>query len=410
MKAPRLWAATQREASKNTNRINGRQVYCTMARSMFGHIEWLGGDRYRVFWEAGRVNGKRRQRSKVVRVTRDDAEIFLAKKRIESGRHDAIDDITIGNYWEVWYHPLLEDLYAAGEMALGTIRNYESNWRKHLAPIFADDIMQDHTMRSIDAKLLKIKGDHPRFNAMKVLRQMYNQAWNDDLIESNPFLKRTRVSEPRKRKQDVLKPAEFVDWVAGMRGFVHEGAVLILVFGGLRREEVVPLMWDEDVRHVVRIADDKPPRHYQYVYIRSAETDYEEKETKTDESDRIAVIAGKPAEWIEACREPGKRVFHGMRGGKVQPCRLTKNYKKWCEGHGIRYVTPKNLRNSYGTFRQAYGGDPTVTSRSMGHTNLNVDYDHYFVTQEEAFVREADMMADAVEDMLLHNVTSASSA
>ena len=148
MKAPRLWAATQREASKNTNRINGRQVYCTMARSMFGHIEWLGGDRYRVFWEAGRVNGKRRQRSKVVRGTRDDAEIFLAKKRIESGRHDAIDDITIGNYWEVWYHPLLEDLYAAGEMALGTIRNYESNWRKHLAPIFADDIMQDHTMPS----------------------------------------------------------------------------------------------------------------------------------------------------------------------------------------------------------------------------------------------------------------------
>lgn len=376
-----------------------------MARSMFGHIEWLGGDRYRVFWEAGRrEDGRRRQGSKVVRGTRDDAEVFLAKKRIERGRCDNVEDITIGRYWEVWYHPRLYELHEAGEMALSTIRNYEANWRKHLSPLFYDDVMQDHTIRSIDAKLLKIEGQHPRYNSMKVLRQMYNQAWNDDQIEANPFLKKTRVGEPRKRKQDVLRPAEFAEWVNGMVGFVHAGAVLILVFGGLRREEVVPLDWDRDVIHYVRDVGGSP-RHYQYVHIRSAETDYEEKDTKTPESERVAIIAGKPAEWIESCREPGKRVFHGVKGGKVQPCRLTKNYKKWCEDHGIRYVTPKNLRTSFGTFRQSAGGEPTVTSSAMGHTNLNVDYDHYFVVQEETYVREADLMADAVGGMLLHDVT-----
>ena len=374
-----------------------------MTRSMFGHIQWLGGDRYRVYWESTRVDdGKRNQKSKVVRGTRNDAEIFLARKRIENGKCDSIEDITIGEYWEAHYRPELYALHEAGEMAMSTIKNYESNWRAHLEPLFAADVMQDHTIRSIDAKLLQIDGQHPRHHSMKLLRQMYNHA--DELLETNPFLRRTRIKEPRKKRQDVLKPAEYEQWVMGMVGFVHAGAVLILVFGGLRREEVVPLDWDEDVIHTVRRVNGEV-RHYQYVHIRSAETDYEEKETKTPESDRIVIIAGKPAEWIEQCREPGKKVFHGVRGGKVQPCRLTKNYKKWCEQKGIRYVTPKNLRNSYATFRQAKGGDSTVTSHSMGHANLNIDYDHYFVTQEEALIREAELMANSLDDNLLHDVT-----
>lgn len=376
-----------------------------MTRSMFGTIEWLGDDRYRVFWEGGRnAEGKRIRRSKVVRGTRDDAEIFLAHMRIDNGKSQSFGSITIGEYWELWYLPQLQDLQKVGKMAAGTINNYVSNWRAHIAPRFAKNVMQDLTIRAIDKKLLDIEGDHPRYNSMRLLRQMYNQAWNDDQIESNPFLKKTKIGEPRKKRQDVLKPSEFVRWVDGMRGFVHRGAVMILVFGGLRREEVVPLWWDRDVHHLVRMEGGKP-RHYQYVHIHMAETDFEEKETKTDDSDRIAVIAGRPAEWIEACREPGKRVFHGFNGDKVQPCRLTKNYRNWCERNGIRYVTPKNLRNSYATFRQAKGGDPTITSRSMGHTNLNVDYDHYFVTQEEAYIREADLMADAIEAMLVHDGT-----
>ncbi|WP_303202793.1 hypothetical protein [Raoultibacter timonensis] len=378
-----------------------------MPRSIFGHIEWLGGDRYRVWWENGRKpDGSRRQSSKVVRGTRDDAELFLAKMRLESGKGFDVDDITVGEYWTGWFRPQLYDLHEAGEgMAMGTIKNYESLWRAHLRSLFENDVMQDCAMREIDRKLLKIEGAYPRFQSMKLLRKMFNQAWNDDMIGSNPFLKKTRISAPRKKDQDVLKPSELIAWVHGIMGFVHAAAILILVFGGLRREEVVPLWWDSDVIHFVKARPDGSVRHYQHVHIREAETDYELKETKTAESERIVVIAGRPAEWIESLREPGKKVFHGVKGGNVQPCRLTKNYKLWCERNGIRYVTPKNLRTTYGTFRQTYGADPTVTSKSMGHARLNVDYDHYLVTQMPAFEREADRMADVVDDMLLHDVT-----
>lgn len=61
-------------------------------RSPFGSIQYLGEDRYRVWWTD---DGKRR--SKVVHGTRDDAELFLATKRL--GREDGAPDQLWASYY-----------------------------------------------------------------------------------------------------------------------------------------------------------------------------------------------------------------------------------------------------------------------------------------------------------------------
>lgn len=51
-----------------------------MPRSNFGTIQYVSKGKYRVWWEAGRMDdGKRKRASKIVNGTKDDAELYLAK-------------------------------------------------------------------------------------------------------------------------------------------------------------------------------------------------------------------------------------------------------------------------------------------------------------------------------------------
>ena len=43
-----------------------------------------------------------------------------------------------------------------------------------------------------------------------------------------------------------------------------------------------------------------------------------------------------------------------------------------------KYVPKKNLHNSCATIMQDRRASDSLISKSLGHTNLNVDYAHYF--------------------------------
>ncbi len=91
--APRV-LADQRSAVASPRKE--RRCHSNMAKkSLFGSIQRLGEDRYRVYWTH---DGARK--SKVIRGTRDDAEIFLASMR--TGR---IPDQPWGTYYKSVVHP-----------------------------------------------------------------------------------------------------------------------------------------------------------------------------------------------------------------------------------------------------------------------------------------------------------------
>lgn len=56
-----------------------------MPRSNFGTIQYVSKGKYRVWWEAGcKGDGKRNRPSRIVYGTRDDADLFLAVKKINA--------------------------------------------------------------------------------------------------------------------------------------------------------------------------------------------------------------------------------------------------------------------------------------------------------------------------------------
>ena len=360
-----------------------------MTRSHFGAVQRLDKGRYRVSVEGPKsADGRRTRRSKVVRGTREDAEVELAKMRLDAGLDsEQFDTWTFSRYWEAVYAPIVET------KGKDTARGINGAYRRNLLPLFGDMRMDAISKRLIESKLNSIANEHARWAAFKALRQAFNYGWENELLSANPFLKKPKVPQPRKVEQDTLDSKSLAEWAIGMRGYRYEAALLLMAFCGLRREEACALRWED-----VSFEDG-----YAIVRIDKTSKDDGLSETKTERSTRTVVCAGYAAERLGEIAGDGwlcASVAEGSDGKLVKPHWVYASYKKWCKDHGLRYIPPRNLRTTYATVQQANEVDSLVVSRALGHTKLSTDYAHYFMANKPAQIAAAQALADAVGDKM----------
>lgn len=120
--------------------------------------------------------------------------------------------------------------------------------------------------------------------------------------------------------------------------------------------------------------------------------------TKTPESRRTVAIGGWPARRLLELSGEGPLV-PDANDNRMAPNKISGEYRKLVEGRA-KYVPTKNLRTSYATIMQGLGASDALISRSLGHTNLQVDYDHYFAANQPAQMANARMLGDAVSNMM----------
>ena len=352
-------------------------------RAALGSIERLDTGRYRVSIEGPRnAEGKRTRKSKVVRGTREDAEIALAKMKLDAGRADGdADSMTVDAAWRVFYEPTLD-----GRLAPATCAKYRSDYAHNIRPIFGGEILSSLDARRIEQGLARIQSDYPRDHAFRLMRTFFNYMWNRDLITSNPFQKRVEVKSPRKREQPVMGVSQLRAWTDGLRGFPYEAVMLMYPYAGLRRGEGCGLRTEDldfaDGMMLARIS-------------RAVDDSNVVREVKTERSERTVVIAGPIAErmrYLVAGTIPGW-LAQDADGMRIHPHLLSKRYKSWCAAHGIPWYTIQQLRTTYATLSQASGVDAAVTSRALGHTKLSTDYAHYFMANAPAQIAAAHSLA-----------------
>ena len=355
-----------------------------MTRSHFGAVQRLGENRYRVSIEGPRdANGKRTRRSKVVRGTRKAAEAELAKMNLDAGKPPETD-MTVSEYWEAMYRPSL------GALAPSTVNGYERIWKRYVRDLFGDAPLRGLKARYIEAKLSTIPAPGEQDNAYKLLRQIVNLAYRDELVDDNPFHRRIRRAKKRAYDPPVLT-LEMVDgWCDAVRGTKYEPVLLCMLFGGLRREEAAALYWQD-------VAFDSG---FAIIGVDKALTEVSGKKiagpTKTPRSERTVFVAGYAAERLEALQQQGPMVplCADETGRRMAPDKITKEYKAMMPD--ALYVPPRNLRTSYATIQQALGTPDSVISRTLGHTNLKVDYGHYFASNQTAYMAAAKALGDSL--------------
>lgn len=357
-----------------------------MTRSYFGSIQHLGGDRYRISCEGKRKpDGSRTRPSDVIRGTRRDAELALARMALDSGENIPVN-ITVAEYWETVYRPSIDSL------APSTVNGYERIWKRYVRDLFGDVKLRDLKARFIEAKLSTIPAPGEQDNAYKLMRQIVNLAYRDELVDDNPFMRRIRRAKKRAYEPPVLTLDMVDGWCDAVRGTRFEPVLLCMLFGGLRREEAAALYWDD-------IAFDSG---FAIVGIDKALTEVSGKKvagpTKTPRSERTVFIAGYAAERLHDLQLQGPLVplCADETGHRMAPDKITKEYKAMMPES--LYVPPRNLRTSYATIQQALGTPDSVISRTLGHTNLKVDYGHYFATNQTAYMAAAKALGDSLAE------------
>lgn len=357
-------------------------------RAALGAIQRLGKDRYRVSIEGKpKPDGRRTRRTKVVRGTRDDAEVELAKMKLDAGKDVDADGMTLSRYWEAFYAPTLSRL------APSTQAGYKRAWRTLVEPLFGSCEMDGLKARDIERRLLTIEKPGEQRNAFKLMRQMYNEAYRDEIVDANPFHRRIRLSRMPKSEQAVLLLDDIPAWLDAVNGSRWEPVLLVMLFGGLRREEACALYW-EDFDFGVDACSIRVEKALTEVNGR-----LHEGPTKTVDSTRTVFVAGWPASRLLELSGAGPLV-PDANGNRMAPDKISREYRKMMQGKGAKYVPMKNLRNSYATIMQGLGASDSLISKSLGHTNLKVDYAHYFAANAPAHLANARMLGDSVSNIL----------
>ena len=217
---------------------------------MNGHIRELSPGRYLVRISAGRdvLTGCRRQPSRVIRGTKRDAEIALARLIIEQSESGVTGaDLTLEELFSRWQ----ESPKRNGQRRAYTSLYHDRNrFNRHVAPGFgsrvANTISGGEIARLYDELLMRSELS-PRsvLHIHSVLRAMYEWGFRRELISSNPM---KRVVPPSVQLRAPQVP-ERDTVVAHLARIARTDLVLKLVVGlasvyGLRRSELAGLRWE----------------------------------------------------------------------------------------------------------------------------------------------------------------------
>lgn len=356
-----------------------------MARAKRGSIQKLGRGRYRVWYYDN--TGKRC--SEVVHGDERAALACLTAHQDappETAPVEAPHGVTVGTFYHDVYHP---HLLRRG-LAPRTVEGYESQW-KRAAPLFGACDMGTLRARDIEERIQALPTAGQQLAVYKIMRQLYGYAYRMEYIDSNPMSRKIERSQRFGYYQRATYNADEARAVLdAVRGYEYELAVLLCLLGGLRRSEALGLLWRD-----VSTVDGGVVVHVSRTWQRKRGTLGAESPTKTARSARDVII---PAPWsarFDALRGPDDAGV--VAEPRPNPDRVTRSWRRWCESHGIRYVSLQGLRATYSTILAGAGVTDAVVSDSMGHAVLQTRYKHYLTRGLDARMGVADALRDVLD-------------
>lgn len=354
-----------------------------MTRAQLGSIQRLDKGRYRVSLEGDpKPDGKRTRKSKVVRGSREEAEIELAKMKLSAGR-PVNESLTVDGFYQSVYLPSLDRLRE------NTRHTYVSYYDRHIKDRFGNVPLESLTALMVEQKLWEIEKPGAQRHAYAVLRQIVNMAYSYEFLDNNPFLRRIRL-RPKQRYEPVAFVLSDIPKVLdAIRGENIEPVVLCMLFGGLRREEACALYWS-DLTYKDGVILARIDKAYLCVKEEAMEAP-----VKTERSNRTVVIEDPAAGRLRELSAEGPLVPN-VHGERMNPAVVAKRWRAIVKREGLKNVPMKNLRTSYATMLKQLGIDNATISELLGHTNLSTAYDHYFAVNVEAHRGVAEKLGRAL--------------
>ena len=168
-------------------------------RSSWGCVQRVAQGKYRLRWME---DGKRR--TETLYGTRREADDRMAEIRTRVGSGPSKRPVTVGEAYERWYLPAVEQ-----SAAPNTLANTRSSWRTHVSPRWAAVPLDDVRPADVQVWLLALTRWQAEL-ALRVLRGVYREASIYGLASSDPTSVRYRMPDrvEHARSRDVIGTAD----------------------------------------------------------------------------------------------------------------------------------------------------------------------------------------------------------
>lgn len=259
---------------------------------------------------------------------------------------------------------------------LGTIKVHSYHQLEILARHFPDSLL--------DAELNEIKPMHLQkfinefsqgasksyMDKMRVLvHALFADAVENDLCEKNPAA-RLKIPQIIEKPRESFTNEEVKQIVNFALDYQHRRiavAVLVLLFTGIRRGELLGLKWEDVTDNTLTIR--------RGVYQEHGKACVEDYVAKTPQSLRTVPLVPEIAHQIATLPRVGQFVFGASNGNLWHPRNFSRDYNKFFQAlrdvyPNVRDLTTHCCRHSFATLTLASGADLRVVQQLLGHTDI----------------------------------------
>lgn len=332
-------------------------------------------------------------------------EVTTKKESDEAARRAALEAAklkTLRQYAEGVYMPTKAATFSENSRS-----SYQRNLDVHILPVLGDFLMVDITPAMISKMLLDFqKSGHAHASTVKlynILNGIFQMAFLDDTIKTNPMLKVKRPAQCKEKKaQDESDKAYTVQQLAYILQCLENESLKWQVYinlvadSGIRRGEACALEWQDIdwAKSTITIR-----RNAQYtpaagVYVTSPKNG---KSRTVDVGPDVLKLlqrlrleqAGKAISRYVFTQDNSPDIMH--------PQSPTRYFKKFGQRYGIEDFHPHKLRHTSTSIAIINGADVVSVSERLGHSDTAVTLRMYAHANEESIRRAGQIVRDALK-------------
>lgn len=364
-------------------------------RSPWGTIDSKGKDKHVIRWVENTPEGRKRK-CRTFHGTYREAALELARIRVEKADDRPVP--TVGQAYEMWYRPWLEERVATGSTKARTAEIYEGCWDAHVGPRWSNVPLDSVRPAEVQSWLSSLSKANAQ-TAVTVLRAVGDFAVRYEVVPSNKF--RIPYTMPagktHEKRSGIYSLAQAEAMLERLRGSTLEAPFILACFGSCRPGESLGVRCGE-----VEITESHGLSLAVVPIVRrmaaNGELPLPDGDLKNKQSMRSVVIpepyGTRLAEISRALAADGREWLADRGDGlPMNIWTLTNRWRRLPDGKPIPF---SNLRTSWRTFAQYewHVGYDTLEIL-MGHAIPGVTGKHYLKPTVENLV---ESMATSVAE------------
>lgn len=203
-----------------------------------------------------------------------------------------------------------------------------------------------------------------------MVNALFADALDNDLISKNPtgHLKPPHIKEQTKEAFTMEQVKVIVEFAMAYFSPRIATAVLVLLFTGLRRGELLGLQWDDIHGTQLRVN--------RSVFTEDGKPCVIDGSAKTDSSIRSVYLLPEIVFRLQALPHYGIYIFGTRKGTLMHPRNFSRDYQTFFKhlqevAPDIPYRSPHACRHTFGTLALLSGTDIRTVQQMLGHSSLD---------------------------------------